>query len=382
MKVEHFQAIADALLKKHYGIDLGDVFHLENPTTVAGYIAQGVRPYQVVADHADETDLVRIDKTGLYGVHTQTSLTAADEDDAIGHLRTAGILAGEEGKPPANIPVISTLDAYPFFLTDRFGEWQCSTKAPPLVKELCVKFIDAFGNEPGPLKPGDPRAFMGGNETTFLVVKDGRFGVLSEIELGIAEEGDPNQTARPSEWVNAEDFAARLQEWSRALNDLAPAYPGSEFFLAHGEPTFDGRLSLEAFTPVEVGWGCACQDPYRAQGKSIERLDEAMNALAYAAPCTLEYNRIGTDGDVTTGLETSARIYAGSAKPRVVTEHFLDGEIAAGDVIPTGVVYGNKQYNVACNGDEITAVGDGRLIDSHTAADRPAPRREAHHAPR
>lgn len=282
------------------------------------------------------------------------------------------------------IPVISTNENYPFFITDRFGEWIWSAKAPEIVKELGKKFLDAFGNDPNTaLKPGDPRALMGGNETSFLVVKDGRFGVLTEIELNFAEEPDaPEPGHRISDWVNADEFSTRVQEWSRLLADFAPNYQASEFFLAHGAPTYDGRLALNAFTPVEVGWGCVCADPYRAQGKSIERLDEAMNALAYAAPCTLEYTRADIDGAIALGLETSARIYVGSAKPRIVTEHFLDGEIAAGDVTPTGAVYGNMRYNVACNGDEITAVGQGCVIDSHIIADRPPPHSEVRHAPR
>jgi hypothetical protein len=81
MNVTGFQAIAAALLKTHYGLDLNDT-HLWDESIVAECIAQGFLPYQVVAEHAAEADLERIDKSD-YGVPSKAALTAADEAAAI-----------------------------------------------------------------------------------------------------------------------------------------------------------------------------------------------------------------------------------------------------------------------------------------------------------
>lgn len=80
MSVKCFQAIAAALLKKHYGLELNDT-HLHDEEVVAECIKQGYRPYQVVAEHAEEADLYRIDCFD-YGVPSKTAITAADEDAA------------------------------------------------------------------------------------------------------------------------------------------------------------------------------------------------------------------------------------------------------------------------------------------------------------
>lgn len=64
MNVELFQRIADYMLKKHYGITLDDTY-LHKKRIVAECINQGFRPYQVLNEHADESDIVRIDKEGL-----------------------------------------------------------------------------------------------------------------------------------------------------------------------------------------------------------------------------------------------------------------------------------------------------------------------------
>lgn len=79
-----FQQIAGHLLKKHYGLELSDT-HLHDEKIVAECIRQGYRPYQVVAEHAEEADLDRIDKSE-YGVPSKAGINTADEDAAIQHL--------------------------------------------------------------------------------------------------------------------------------------------------------------------------------------------------------------------------------------------------------------------------------------------------------
>lgn len=84
MDVKRFKEIAAALLTKHYGLNLNDT-HLWDDSVVAECIKQSYRPYQVVAEHAAESDLDRIDKSD-YGVPSKAAITVADEDTVIQHL--------------------------------------------------------------------------------------------------------------------------------------------------------------------------------------------------------------------------------------------------------------------------------------------------------
>ena len=79
MNVKLFQKVAALLLERHYGLELNDT-HLHDEEVVAECIEQGYRPYQVVAEHAENADLDRIDISGCYGVPSQEAITAADED--------------------------------------------------------------------------------------------------------------------------------------------------------------------------------------------------------------------------------------------------------------------------------------------------------------
>ena len=85
MDIKRFQGIAALLLEKHYGIGLNDT-HLWDDRLVAECIRQGYRPYQVVAELAEEADLDRIDCFGFYGVPSKVAITAADETGALAVL--------------------------------------------------------------------------------------------------------------------------------------------------------------------------------------------------------------------------------------------------------------------------------------------------------
>lgn len=85
MDVKRFQEIAAVLLKKHYGLELNDT-ELHDDNIVRQYIEQGFRPYQVIAEHADESDLDRIDLDGGYGVPSKAPITEEDENLAVGAL--------------------------------------------------------------------------------------------------------------------------------------------------------------------------------------------------------------------------------------------------------------------------------------------------------
>lgn len=85
MSIKRFQEISAALLTKHYGLDLNDT-SLTEDDIVAQCIKQGARPYQVVAEHAQEADLYRVDVKGDYGIPSKRAITEADEDAVIQNL--------------------------------------------------------------------------------------------------------------------------------------------------------------------------------------------------------------------------------------------------------------------------------------------------------
>lgn len=82
MDIARFQEISAVLLHKHYGLHLNDTL-LWDRVTVASYLKQGTRPYEAVAEHAAETELDRIDRSGWFGVPSREPITASDEEDAI-----------------------------------------------------------------------------------------------------------------------------------------------------------------------------------------------------------------------------------------------------------------------------------------------------------
>lgn len=92
MKIKRFQEIAEALLKKHYGLELNDTI-LHTDEVVADCIKQGYRPYQVVDEHADfYAEYHGIDRISKDGRSWPVSLTPADEDAVIQHLPIPSIV--------------------------------------------------------------------------------------------------------------------------------------------------------------------------------------------------------------------------------------------------------------------------------------------------
>lgn len=82
MDVNQFQQVSELLLKKHYGLTLNDTL-LHDATIVRECIKQGYRPFQIVAEHAEEADLDRADRRGFYGVPSKAPITAQDEAAAL-----------------------------------------------------------------------------------------------------------------------------------------------------------------------------------------------------------------------------------------------------------------------------------------------------------
>ena len=82
MQTKQFQAIANRLLEKHYGINLADT-HLSDESIVAEAIRFGLRPFEVLNEHADDCDLCRIDMDGFYGTPSHKALGRDDEIAAM-----------------------------------------------------------------------------------------------------------------------------------------------------------------------------------------------------------------------------------------------------------------------------------------------------------
>lgn len=65
MNVKRFQRIADLLLERHFGINIGDT-GLTDDGRVMGLIEGNVHPFEAVNEHADRYDLERIDADGPF----------------------------------------------------------------------------------------------------------------------------------------------------------------------------------------------------------------------------------------------------------------------------------------------------------------------------
>lgn len=81
MNIELFRQLLECLMQTHYGIDAGGLF--EDDHMIAGYIKRGLRPYQIVNEHADECDLERTDVGHLlFGIPSNKRLTEQNERNA------------------------------------------------------------------------------------------------------------------------------------------------------------------------------------------------------------------------------------------------------------------------------------------------------------
>lgn len=96
---------------------------------------------------------------------------------------------------------------------------------------------------------GDPRnlLFSQGNYIAYMDTPAGAgIGIFTEAELDFAQAGD--SIALFSDIVPEPVFKERVAYWTAKLAGLADKYPHTHFFLAHGETTHNGVLSLCGFT--------------------------------------------------------------------------------------------------------------------------------------
>lgn len=77
--IANYMNITDRLLQKHFGISVNDVFMTEH--TVNENIANNIAAWQLVNEFAEEDELVRVDKEGLWGIPTFIPLEQQDQDE-------------------------------------------------------------------------------------------------------------------------------------------------------------------------------------------------------------------------------------------------------------------------------------------------------------
>lgn len=96
MEIPTFKKVAEALLRKHYGLQLNDTA-LSDDGVVRLLLDRNFRPFEVVVSIADDVELVRIDVEGPYGTRSSQPITADDEFKAIAQLVKSGAFKTAEG---------------------------------------------------------------------------------------------------------------------------------------------------------------------------------------------------------------------------------------------------------------------------------------------
>jgi len=155
------------------------------------------------------------------------------------------------------IPLINSKMDYPIPLTDRFGDfWESNELDRFWLKEMTEKkpwraaeikasleglkrqYGNDFDSLDQPLRTGDPRQFMS-EEITFVSFYGGEIGIHAEFELDL--EG------------SADELSGEIEKWQKALYPLDRVHNHTRFFLALGDVTYKGRLTLNAFTTLKNG---------------------------------------------------------------------------------------------------------------------------------
>lgn len=169
----------------------------------------------------------------------------------------------------SDISIISLPEGSPIQLTDRWGEyiprktfkthWDPSGSASQAYENLRGQYdqgeMDPEGNSLyGRCSNGDPRKHLQ-QEISFVAVLGDKVGIHVEVELlkTYNDEEAINAQGDDSELTVAEftQLASTLQD---RLTALASRYPHTQFFITHGDQvTFEGRVTVNAFTPLLVG---------------------------------------------------------------------------------------------------------------------------------
>lgn len=94
-KIQEFQQVSALLLRKHYGLGLGDTRLCEAPY-VRILIQGSVRPFEYLNEHADDCNLDRVDLRAQWGIPSQAPLTETEEIGARESMISAA------AKPPVS----------------------------------------------------------------------------------------------------------------------------------------------------------------------------------------------------------------------------------------------------------------------------------------
>ncbi len=97
MNTQYFQQVAQELLSRHYGINLNDT-DLSDPLNVQHAIDEGLKPYQAVVNYAEARSLIRVDKTGFYGVPSTDPINESDEKLVILRLVEVNLTVDQVAK--------------------------------------------------------------------------------------------------------------------------------------------------------------------------------------------------------------------------------------------------------------------------------------------
>lgn len=178
-----------------------------------------------------------------------------------------------------SIPVITCLDNTPIYLTDRWGSWILGRGPIENTNSLSDRLANKFSEE-DPKTLGDPRWFMGSNEISHIAYMTGRVGILTEVELKYVESSDVEIVMEDEDsgttLVPPSDFAVMIIENQKELSGLQEAFPESTLFVMHGESTYDGRLTICAFTPLSGQNEMIYDSPYFV-AHEIQALDNFLN---------------------------------------------------------------------------------------------------------
>jgi hypothetical protein len=164
----------------------------------------------------------------------------------------------------STIPVFTNRADCPIVLASRFGEWMCDStlignwnvKPGSSTLKMLAELAARFPTESDHICiPGDPRNHQCEEEIGFVAEYKGRIGIHAELELTICEgpANDPHAYEDDPEMCPPERFSRLVRFWQEKLSSMAPLFRHTYFFIAYGDMTYNERVTLNAFTPLDNG---------------------------------------------------------------------------------------------------------------------------------
>lgn len=168
-------------------------------------------------------------------------------DDLVEHL-VEDLPVGEESGPLVNDPVVRV---HPLDKPDEWVEWKISQNLSDRWGDL--NYHDAE-NKPLQALQNDVqllarlRAQMW-DELTFIVRKDGKFGILFEAEY-TSQESEEHEKDRAPEWyATLKPQTTVVRALLKGMQSLTEQFPGVEFAVPEQQGMFNGRPAAWAFFP-------------------------------------------------------------------------------------------------------------------------------------